>query len=70
MKAPCSHRATVLKSLEKNVGQGDKTPSRVQAILDHLDRELEERNDNQVLRDLRAAVGDYLEKVQEGLAAA
>ena len=61
---------TVLKSLEKNVGQGDKTPGRVQAIIDQIDRDLEDRGDSQTLIDLRATVGDYLEKVQEGLAAA
>jgi hypothetical protein len=60
----------VLKSLEKAVGQGDKSLARVVAIIDHLDRQLSERPEDQVLRDLHVTVLDYLERVQEGLAAA
>ncbi len=60
----------VLKSLERNVGQGEKALARVQAILDYIDGELVERRGGQVMRDLWHAVADYLEKLQEGLAAA
>ena len=60
----------VLKSLEKAVGQGDKSLTRVVAIIDQLDRQLSERPEDQTLRDLHLTVLDYLERVQEGLAAA
>ncbi len=60
----------VLKSLERYVGQGEKALARVQAVLDHIDRELIDRRGGQVMRDLWATVADYLEKVQEGMAAA
>ena len=59
----------VLKSLERNVGQGEKALARVQAVLDFIDRELIERRGGQVMRDLWHTVADYLEKVQEGMAA-
>ncbi len=60
----------VLKNLEKAVGQGEKSLTRVVAIIDQLDRQLSERPEDQVLRDLHATVLEYLERVQEGLAAA
>ena len=60
----------VLKSLERNIGQGEKTVERVQAVLTYIDDELIERRDGQAMRDLWQTVADYLEKVQEGLAAA
>ncbi len=59
----------VLKSLERYVGQGEKTLGRVQAVLDYIDGELIERRGGQTMRDLWATVADYLEKVQEGIAA-
>ncbi|MBX7198503.1 MAG: hypothetical protein K1X51_03930 [Rhodospirillaceae bacterium] len=60
----------VLKSLERNIGQSERTIERVQAILNHIDGELVERRGGQVMRDLWHTVADYLEKVQEGQAAA
>lgn len=60
----------VLKSLERHVGQGEKILARVQDILNYIDNELVERRGGQVMRDLWATVADYLERVQEGLAAA
>lgn len=60
----------VLKSLERHVGQGEKMLPRIQAVLDHIDGELIERRGGLIMRDLWATVADYLEKVQEGLAAA
>ena len=60
----------VLKSLERHVGQGDRARERVQAILESLDGELIERRGGLAMRDLWATVADYLEKVQESLAAA
>ena len=60
----------VLKSLERHVGQGDKVLARTQAVLDYIDNELVERPGGHVMRDLWTTVADYLEKVQEGLAAA
>ncbi len=60
----------ILKSLEKALGQGEKTLERVQSIVKHLDNELIERNDGPVMRKLWAAVTDYLEKVLESRAAA
>lgn len=58
----------VLKSLERNLGQGEKMIPRVQAVLTYIDGELIERRGGQVMRDLWHTVADYLEKVQEGLA--
>ena len=60
----------VLKSLEKHVGQGEQMLVRVQGILEYIDGQLIERRGGQVMRDLWATVADYLEKVQEGRAAA
>jgi hypothetical protein len=60
----------VLKSLERHVGQGDRARERVQAILEYIDGELIERRGGLAMRDLWATVTDYLEKVQESLAAA
>ena len=60
----------VLKSLERNFGQGEKAMPRIKAVLDYIDGELVERRGGQVMRDLWNTVADYLEKVQEGLAAA
>jgi len=60
----------VLKSLERYAGQGEKMLVRVRAVLDHIDQELIDRRGSPAMRDLWATVADYLEKVQEGLAAA
>jgi len=60
----------VLKSLERNVGQGEKAIERVCSILNYIDGELIDRKGGQIMRDLWATVADYLEKVQEGMAAA
>lgn len=60
----------VLKSLERNVGQGPQMMEGVQAILDHIDNELIERRGGQSMRDLLATVSDYQEKVLEGRSAA
>ena len=60
----------VLKSLEKQIGLGDQALPRIQAILEHLDRELVERNDGPLMRGLWLTVSDYLEKVLEARAAA
>lgn len=60
----------VLKSLERNIGQGEKTIERVRAVLTHIDGELAECRGGQAMRDLWSTITDYLEKVQEGLAAA
>lgn len=60
----------IWKALDKHVGQGPNALMRIQDVLDHIDRQLIERNDGPVMRGLWAAVADYLEKVQEGLAAA
>ncbi len=60
----------VLKSLERNVGQGEKALPRIQAILNYIDGELIDRRGGQIMRDLWSTVADYMEKVQEGLAAA
>lgn len=59
----------ILKSLERNIGLGEKAMPRVKAVLDYIDGELIERRGGQVMRDLWHTVADYLEKVQEGLAA-
>jgi hypothetical protein len=61
---------TVLKLLERQVGHGEKMLLNVQAILDVLDRELIERNDGPVVRQLWLTVMDYYEKVLEARAAA
>ncbi len=58
------------KSLERNVGQGEKAIERVRSILNFIDGELIDRKGGQIMRDLWATVADYLEKVQEGMAAA
>ncbi|MHB1207673.1 MAG: hypothetical protein ACYCZX_19070 [Rhodospirillaceae bacterium] len=60
----------VLKSLERNIGQGEKTIDRIQALLVYIDGELVERRGGPVMRDLWSTIADYLEKVQEGMAAA
>mgnify|MGYP001587396084 CR=1 FL=1 len=60
----------VLKSLERNIGQGEKTIERVQAVLTYIDGELIDRRGGQVMRDLWTTVADYLEKVQEASVAA
>ena len=60
----------ILKSLEKVIGQGDQSLSRIQAILDEIDRELVERNDGPMMRQLWATIADYQEKLLEGRAAA
>lgn len=60
----------VLKSLERNVGQGPQMLERVQAILYYIDCELVERRGGQIMRDLWSTVADYQEKVLEGQAAA
>lgn len=61
----------VLKSLERYAGSNaEKLLPRVQAVLDYIDNELVERRGGQVMRDLWASVADYIEKVQEGRAAA
>ncbi len=60
----------ILKSLERFIGVGEQTLSRVQAILDQLDQEMIERNDGPVMRQLWLTVSDYLEKVLEARAAA
>lgn len=60
----------IWKALDKHAGQGPNTLARIQAVLDYIDEQMIERNDGPVMRGLWAAVADYLEKVQEGLAAA
>jgi hypothetical protein len=60
----------IFKSLEKNVGVNENTLNRVQAIADYIDQQMIERNDGPVMRQLWAAVSDYLEKVLEARAAA
>ncbi len=60
----------VLKLLERQVGQGEKMMLNVQAILDVLDRELIERNDGPVMRQLWLTVMEYYEMVLEARAAA
>ena len=60
----------IWKALDKYAGQGPNALSRIQAVLEYIDDQLIERNDGPVMRGLWAAVADYLEKVQEGLAAA
>ncbi len=60
----------VLKNLERNIGQGEKTLERVQAVLNYIDGELIDRRGGQVMRDLWSTVADYLEKVQEASVAA
>lgn len=60
----------VLKSLERSFGQGEKALPRIQAVLSFIDNELIDRRGGQVMRDLWSTVADYMEKVQEGLAAA
>lgn len=49
---------------------GTTSLARIQAVLEYIDDQMIERNDGPVMRGLWAAVTDYLEKVQEGLAAA
>ena len=60
---------TVLKSLERFAGQGDRSVQRIQDVLDYIDRELVERRGG-VMRTLWATVADYQEKVLENSAAA
>ena len=61
---------TLLKSLEKVLGQGDQLLTRLQALIEHLDGEMINRNDGPVMRQLWAVVTDYHEKVLEARAAA
>jgi hypothetical protein len=61
---------TVWKNLERHLGQSDKALQRARDILDHIDSQLLERNDSPVMRSLWHAVADYLEKMQENMAAA
>jgi hypothetical protein len=61
---------TILKSLEKVIGHGDQMLVRLQAVVEHLDSELINRNDGPVIRQLWATVTDYHEKVLEARAAA
>lgn len=61
---------SVWKSLERHVGQGDRAVARTREILDYIDRELIERNNGPVMRGLWSAVADYLERMQENIAAA
>ncbi len=63
-------RDALLKSLEKQVGQGDRMLARVDDVLNYIDGELIERRGGQVMRELWAAVADYREKVLEARAAA
>ncbi len=60
----------IWKALDKYAGAGANTLARIQAVLEYIDDQMIERNDGPVMRGLWAAVTDYLEKVQEGLAAA
>ena len=60
----------VFKSLERHVGQGDRALVRAREVLGYLDAQLIECNHGPAIRQLWAAVADYIEKVQEGLAAA
>lgn len=60
----------VLKSLERNIGQGPHMLEEVRSILHYIDGELIERRGGQIMRDLWATVADYQEKVLEGQAAA
>lgn len=60
----------VWKSLERHVGQGERAMARTREVLDHIDRELTERNNGPVMRGLWSAVADYLERMQENMAAA
>jgi hypothetical protein len=60
----------IFKSLEKHVGVNENTLLRVQAIADYIDQQMIERNDGPAMRQLWAAVSDYMEKVLEARAAA
>lgn len=60
----------VWKSLERHVGQGEKALVRTREVLDYIDSQLIERNNGPVMRGLWSAVADYLERMQESLAAA
>jgi hypothetical protein len=60
----------VLKSLDRYVGQDDRSLDRAKQVLDCIDEEFIARNDGPVMRDLRATVAFYVEKVQEARASA
>ena len=60
----------ILKSLERHIGQSDKSLERVQAVLEFIDGQLIERKGGLAMRELWATISDYLEKVQEARAAA
>ena len=61
---------SVLKSLEKHIGQGERALPKIQEILEYIDRQLVERRGGIVMRQLWQTISDYQEKVLEGLAAA
>ncbi len=60
----------VLFSLEKHVGQGEKSLGKIQEVLEYIDRELVERRGGLIMRQLWQTVADYQDKVLEGRAAA
>lgn len=60
----------IWKSLDKFAGAGPNALSRVRDVLDCIDGHLIERNDGPVMRGLWVRVADYMERMQEGLAAA
>ena len=60
----------IWKSLDKFAGHGPNALMRVRDVLEHIDNQLIERNDGPVMRALWVRVADYMERVQEGLAAA
>jgi hypothetical protein len=60
----------VWKSLERHIGQGDKALARARDVLDYIDQQLLERKDGPAMRGLWHTVADYLEKMQENMAAA
>lgn len=60
----------VWKSLERHIGQSDRALTRIREVLDHIDGELIKRNNGPVMRGLWSAIADYLERMQENLAAA
>jgi hypothetical protein len=61
---------SVLKSLERHVGQGDRARDRAQAVLEYIDGELIEHRGGLAMSDLLVMVSDYLERVEEARAAA
>jgi len=61
---------TIWKSLDKHVGQGPQAVARINDVLTHIDDQLIDRTGGPAMSTLWNAVADYLERTQEGLAAA